>query len=412
MAILPEDDDIFPEGIYQIETTDPVVGGPPNEATMAGLANIQGLQLARRTRWLHTRLTALLAAVGAATTSVAGLVRLSSATNSTSEALAATPAAVKSANDNANTRVPQARTVGTAGLATGGGDLSANRTITVQDASQAEAEAGAATNRAMSPLRVAQAIANRLRQRNIATSGLATGGGQLDGDVTINVTSATQAEAEAGGINTRVMTPLRGNQQVLKRLEEVGLRTGVAPPASSGDALCGFYLWDSSWSDAPPLAGVAGGALIGARRNPSGGSGAQIALAAAGPFGNNAPRLAVRNTSGQAGDWGPWGEAWLGQAVAQGGSGDTLWLRLPSGLIFQWFRGETNPTNGDNGTVFSYPIAFPSRVVSLQGTDVGWLGRSVGVGAINLSSCRAWARSVTAGGAHVATTMWFQAVGY
>ncbi len=46
-----------------------------------------------------------------ATTARKGLVQLSSATNSTSETLAATPKAVKAANDNANGRVPSGRKV-------------------------------------------------------------------------------------------------------------------------------------------------------------------------------------------------------------------------------------------------------------------------------------------------------------
>lgn len=46
-----------------------------------------------------------------ATTKQKGLVQLNSATNSTSEIQAATPAAVKAANDNANTRVPSTRKV-------------------------------------------------------------------------------------------------------------------------------------------------------------------------------------------------------------------------------------------------------------------------------------------------------------
>lgn len=46
-----------------------------------------------------------------ATTSQKGIVQLSSATNSDSESLAATPKAVKAANDNANGRVPQTRKV-------------------------------------------------------------------------------------------------------------------------------------------------------------------------------------------------------------------------------------------------------------------------------------------------------------
>lgn len=55
-------------------------------------------------------------------------------------------------------KVPTSRTIATAGLATGGGDLSTGRTITVTAASQAEAEAGTASGVVMTPLRVKQAI--------------------------------------------------------------------------------------------------------------------------------------------------------------------------------------------------------------------------------------------------------------
>ncbi|WP_420023771.1 pyocin knob domain-containing protein [Cereibacter azotoformans] len=53
MATLPE----LPEwvaGIYQIETTDPVLGGTPNEETGAGKTNIPALQLAKRTAFLKS----------------------------------------------------------------------------------------------------------------------------------------------------------------------------------------------------------------------------------------------------------------------------------------------------------------------------------------------------------------------
>lgn len=56
-------------------------------------------------------------------------------------------------------KVATSRTISAAGLATGGGDLSANRTITVTAASQAEAEAGVSSTVAMTPQRTAQAIA-------------------------------------------------------------------------------------------------------------------------------------------------------------------------------------------------------------------------------------------------------------
>lgn len=157
MAGLAETEE-FPEEVYQIETTDPVVGGAPNEGTGAGMSNIPHLQLAKRTRWLKAQVDTLVAAVVQATTGVAGIVQLSTSTNSTSITTAATPSAVKAANDNANTRALKATTIMAAGLATGGGDLSANRTITVPKASQAEAEAGADDTKAMTPLTTRQAL--------------------------------------------------------------------------------------------------------------------------------------------------------------------------------------------------------------------------------------------------------------
>lgn len=44
------------EGIYQIETTDPVVGGPPDLAAGEGISNVASQQLADRTRWLRNEL--------------------------------------------------------------------------------------------------------------------------------------------------------------------------------------------------------------------------------------------------------------------------------------------------------------------------------------------------------------------
>jgi hypothetical protein len=368
MAGLNETDE-WADEVYQIEMSDPVVGGAPNEGTGAGMSNIPHLQLAKRTRWLKTRVDQLLGQVVAATTAVAGIVRLSTATNSTSTTTAATPSAVKAANDNAELRALKSTTITPTGLATGGGSLSANRTIdvpaasnvetvageiankavtpagaaallaakfgtsgrlgeiafeitdwndaatngwfvgnsalnappetvlwfighvtarastwitqtawaftvdaaedtrtwrrecnngmwgdwyrlrlseaeqaalwtpvgrkvvggglatgggalsldrtiTVSDATQAEAEAGTSTTVAMSPLRVAQAIAARLLGRTISTSGLATGGGDLSANRTITVAIATQAEAEAGTSNTKAMTPLRVAQHL------------------------------------------------------------------------------------------------------------------------------------------------------------------------------------------------------
>jgi len=65
MANLPENPTWEP-GIYQLETTDPVVGGPPNQALGQGISNIPAQQLANRTKWLNDQITALQTAVGSA----------------------------------------------------------------------------------------------------------------------------------------------------------------------------------------------------------------------------------------------------------------------------------------------------------------------------------------------------------
>jgi hypothetical protein len=50
----------WPAGIYQIETEDPVLGGPPDLPQAKGIANVAPQQLADRTLWLKTKLDALL----------------------------------------------------------------------------------------------------------------------------------------------------------------------------------------------------------------------------------------------------------------------------------------------------------------------------------------------------------------
>ena len=52
MANLTENPASWESGVYQIETTDPVLGGVPNVGTGAGMSNIPHLQLANRTAFL------------------------------------------------------------------------------------------------------------------------------------------------------------------------------------------------------------------------------------------------------------------------------------------------------------------------------------------------------------------------
>lgn len=157
MATLPEQDE-YPVGIRQLEMNEPVLGGVPNEQTLAGLDNIPHQQLAKRTNWLKNRVDQLRQSVVDGSLTVKGLLRLSSAVNSTSETLAATPKAVKAAYDNAETRALKATTVIGGGLAVGGGTLDQNRVIMVRGALLAEAQAGVDNTTVMTPLRTKQAV--------------------------------------------------------------------------------------------------------------------------------------------------------------------------------------------------------------------------------------------------------------
>ncbi|ECG8633665.1 tail fiber protein, partial [Salmonella enterica subsp. salamae] len=100
------------EDVYQIETSDPVLGGPE------GITNKPIRQLANRTRWLKKHLDDANEALkeharsrdhpdGSLTSK--GFVRLYSGVTSMDETMAATPKAVKIAMDNANARLARER---------------------------------------------------------------------------------------------------------------------------------------------------------------------------------------------------------------------------------------------------------------------------------------------------------------
>jgi len=107
---------------------------------------------------------------------------------------------------------PVARTITAAGLASGGGNLSADRTITVTKASQAEADAGLNDTKAVTPLALAgilAAIAAKAAAAiTITGGGLATGGGNLGANRVITVAKASGAETVAGLLDDRAVTPL------------------------------------------------------------------------------------------------------------------------------------------------------------------------------------------------------------
>lgn len=101
--------------------------------------------------------TSATAAAGSATAAAGSATAASG--SATTAAGSATAAATSAANAAAIVGFdPTVRTISAGGIATGGGTLAANRTITVTKSSQAQAQAGTDDTTAMTPVRVADAI--------------------------------------------------------------------------------------------------------------------------------------------------------------------------------------------------------------------------------------------------------------
>lgn len=101
------------------------------------------------------------------------------------------------------------------GLVTGGGDLSANRTLTVTEASAVEIDAGTAADKAVTPRRLRTVLDNigsamdALRGRTITGGGLVSGGGDLSASRVLTVTEASAEDITAGTAADKVVTPRR-----------------------------------------------------------------------------------------------------------------------------------------------------------------------------------------------------------
>lgn len=95
-----------------------------------------------------------------------------------------------------------ARTITGGGLVTGGGNLGANRILSVLAATAADVAAGLAADRAVTP-----ASLSGLTDRTITGSGLVTGGGNLKDSRVLNVQAASAADVLAGNAADRAVTP-------------------------------------------------------------------------------------------------------------------------------------------------------------------------------------------------------------
>lgn len=221
---------------------------------------------------------------------------------SDAEALAGTDAAKAITSRRLATvaalKADKARTVTGGGLVTGGGDLSANRVLTVTEATDAQALAGTDSTTVITPRRLAAAVAalingapgaldtlNELaaalgndanfaatmtnalalkadKARTVTGGGLVTGGGDLAADRVLTVTEATDAEALAGALSTKAMTPRRVKAVVdqvreLFRAERRGTVCYLAAGPVADDAyLCDGRELSRTGPDAPLFAKI------------------------------------------------------------------------------------------------------------------------------------------------------------
>lgn len=184
---------------------------------------------------------------------------------------AMTPAATKAVTDAeraiTNTalggKVSTTLTVSGAGLATGGGALSGNLTINVPKATGAEALAGTDDTKAITPLALATGLTSRVPKTQVLNvGGLVTGGGDLSASPrTFTVTASTNAQATAGVDTTTAMTPASTKAAI-----DAAVATKVdtsALPAAVSAAIPEAMIPTTGWQDAS--ASLTASPLIGGR---------------------------------------------------------------------------------------------------------------------------------------------------
>lgn len=158
------------------------------------------------------------------------------------------------------TVVPKATTVTAAGLATGGGDLSASRTITVPAATQGEAEAGTSDTKAMTPLRTTQhfnakttATTRDLLQSASPAAFRTAVGLTVVGDALATATTPGSARSTLGVYSTGEV-----DAALATRLPLSHEGAGAAAHAAASTVSAGFM----SAADKSKLNGIAVGATV------------------------------------------------------------------------------------------------------------------------------------------------------
>ncbi|WP_371356106.1 hypothetical protein ACA087_06375 [Pseudomonas chlororaphis] len=311
MADLPELNE-WPVGIYQLETSDPVLGGPE------GIDNLQGKQLASRTKWLRDQLERIangLTAVGQAS------------------------------------KLATARALSFKGAATGTGsfDGSADVEITL-----ALANSGV--------------VAGSWPKVTVNSKGLVTGGsGLAAGDLPVVVTQPQFSNDQSLSTTEfvqRALGSMRGSfgLTVSKDLTvaDIGKRIELAPGVSitlppSSTVPAGAALLISTQAAATAQVGVVAGDVL---------SMCNVPVPTPRQLSANSDFLVICE-----------GNVWrahlgtetlrtsslFGSQLTSGG-----YQKLPSGLIVQWGINSVSAVNG-NVQAFPFPIRFPNNCLQIVG---------------------------------------------
>ena len=200
-------------------------GNKPTKSDV-GLGNVDNVKQAPSSRTINT--TAPLQGGGNlsadrtlsitnASTASSGVVQLSTSITSGSTTRAATSSAVKAVNDkveNIDSGVPPTRTISTTAPLSGGGNLSANRTLSIANASTSArgavqlstsvtstSTATAATSSAVKAT-MDEAKAKVPTRRTISTTAPLRGGGSLTADRTLSITNASTSASGVVQLST------------------------------------------------------------------------------------------------------------------------------------------------------------------------------------------------------------------
>lgn len=123
-------------------------------------------------------------------------------------------------------KVDKTTTVTGGGLASGGGDLSANRTITVTEASQAEAQAGTASTVVMTPRRTKDAIDQLVPAATTALAGKVQLAGTADGQAGTSTTKVTPVAIVRAMIDAALAAMVGSSPSTLDTLNELAAAIG------------------------------------------------------------------------------------------------------------------------------------------------------------------------------------------